>query len=119
MSQDDPVLVQVPSVSLQNVSVEIEPTQKCQKPQASYKVLCCGNSALDLLLIASCLLAVYGMTTILYVLCLRAVLQTDDTATALWMFFGIYACFVAMLCLALGIKLYDSKKCAIESQDIL
>ncbi|CCI46465.1 unnamed protein product [Albugo candida] len=119
MSQDESIDVQVPSNPVENMNVELEPAQKCQKPQASYRVLCCGNSALDLLLIVSSLLAVYGMTTILFVLCLRAVLQTDDTSTALWMFFGIYASFVGMLCLALAIKLYDSRKSAIESQEIL
>lgn len=94
------------SLSVDGVDVEVKPHKKPTQA-TKYKVLCCGNSALDLVLIPLSLIFSYVLTAILFALCMRAVLQTDDTATALWMFFGIFVAFVTMLCIVLGVTAYE------------
>lgn len=86
---------------------EVKPTKKTEA--STYRVLCCGNSAADLLFIPLCLIGVYVLTGILFALCTRAVLQTDDTSTALWMFFGVYVTFVVMLGIVLGVSAYEKR----------
>lgn len=95
------------TISTNDVGVTGVKAHKKQQETSTYKVLCCGNSALDLLLVPLCLIGVYVLTGILFALCIHAVVQTDDTSTALWIFFGIYVAFVAMLGLVLGTTAYE------------
>ncbi|KAJ0412062.1 hypothetical protein ATCC90586_004608 [Pythium insidiosum] len=106
------------AASTNDVNVEVKPQTKSQQHQAAtYKVLCCGNSALDLVLIPLCLIGVYAMSAALFALCTRAVLQTDDTSAALWMFFGIFVAFVVMLGIVLGINSYEKEQKKKHAED--
>lgn len=87
---------------------EVKPHKKAQ-PASKYRVLCCGNSALDLLLIPLCLIGVYVLTGILFALCIHSVIETDDSATALWIFFVVFVTFVVMLVLVLGTTAYEKR----------
>jgi hypothetical protein len=91
-------------VATDGVNVEVKPHKAAS---AKPRTICCGYTAKDLLLIPLALLLVYTLTGILFALCTRAVLQTDDTSTALWMFFGLYVAFVAVLGLVLGVTAYE------------
>uniref|UniRef100_K3X889 Uncharacterized protein n=1 Tax=Globisporangium ultimum (strain ATCC 200006 / CBS 805.95 / DAOM BR144) TaxID=431595 RepID=K3X889_GLOUD len=95
------------TISPNDVNVVGVKAHKKEAPQSSYKVLCCGNSARDLLVIPLCLIGVYVLTGILFALCIHAVIQTDDTSTALWVFFGIYVTFIVMLGIVLGTTAYE------------
>ncbi|TYZ67021.1 hypothetical protein PybrP1_011691 [[Pythium] brassicae (nom. inval.)] len=98
-----------PAVSAADVAMtEVKPHKKAQ-PKSKYRVLCCGNSALDLLLIPLCLVGVYVLTGILFALCIHAVVETDDSSTALWIFFGVFVTFVVMLTLVLGTTAYEKR----------
>lgn len=92
-------------------------TSAAGKPTSGYQVLCCGNSARDLLIIPLCLAGVYALTGALFALCTRAVLQTDDTATALWLFFGVYVVFIAMLGLVLIAGAYEKRMLQAHADD--
>lgn len=98
---------QAEPISLADVSVAAVKPHKASKKE--YRVLCCGNSWQDLLLIPACLLGVYALLGALFALTTRAVLQTDDTNTALWSFFVVYVCFLFMLALVLGTVAYNRK----------
>lgn len=106
-----------PTISAADVAMtEVKPHKKAQL-KSKYRVLCCGNSALDLLLIPLCLVGVYVLTGILFALCIHAVVETDDSSTALWIFFGVFVTFVVMLTLVLGTTAYEKrmqKKYAVE-----
>lgn len=129
--QNEPVaVVAAPAPETQPVAVEtaspadvqvteVKPHKKAAggTGKGSYKVLCCGNSALDLALIPLCLLGVYVLTGALFALCTRAVLQTDDTSTALWMFFVVYVAFVAMLGLVLVTTAYEKRMLKAHAND--
>jgi hypothetical protein len=96
------------AVSANDVSVAAVKPHKASKKK-EYRVLCCGNSWQDLLVIPLCLFGVYALLGALFALCTRSVLQTDDTNTALWMFFVFYAFFVFVLGLVLGTVAYNRK----------
>ncbi|KAH7484192.1 uncharacterized protein KRP23_3263 [Phytophthora ramorum] len=103
-------------VSINDVNVAaVKPHKHSTKKQ--YRVLCCGNSWQDLLIIPLCLIGVYTLLGALFALCTRSVLQTDDTNTALWIFFVFYAFFVAMLGLVLGIVAYNRKMLKAHEDD--
>ncbi|KAG7389546.1 hypothetical protein PHYPSEUDO_010191 [Phytophthora pseudosyringae] len=102
-------------VSADDVNVTaIKPGNK----KSEYRVLCCGNSWQDLLVIPVCLAWVYALLGALFALCTRSVLQTDDTNTALWMFFVFYAFFIAMLGLVLGTVAYNRKMLKAHENDV-
>ncbi|DAZ95586.1 TPA: hypothetical protein N0F65_006072 [Lagenidium giganteum] len=102
-------------VNNNDIDVEVKPQRKSQEhQQATYKVLCCGNSALDLVLIPCALIGVYLLTGSLFAACMRAVMQTDQTAAALWMFFGVYVIFVIMLGVVLAVTSHEKKMLAKE-----
>ncbi|GMF47985.1 unnamed protein product [Phytophthora fragariaefolia] len=95
-------------VAVSDVNVTaIKPHKSSRKKE--YRVLCCGNSWQDLIIIPVCLLSVYTMLGAIFALCTRAVLQTDDTNTALWTFFVFYAFFLFMLGLVLVTVAYNRK----------
>ncbi|RLN93219.1 hypothetical protein BBJ28_00009147 [Nothophytophthora sp. Chile5] len=98
--------------------VSVKPHKAAAKRQ-EYRVLCCGNSGLDLLLIPLCLAGVYALAGALFALCTHAVLQTDDTNTALWLFFGTYVCFISMLGLVLATTAYNRKMLKAHEDDEL
>ncbi|EGZ16917.1 hypothetical protein PHYSODRAFT_503491 [Phytophthora sojae] len=95
-------------VAVSDVNViAVKPHKSTKKNE--YRVLCCGNSWQDLLIIPVCLMGVYTMLGAIFALCTRAVLQTDDTNTALWTFFVFYAFFLFMLALVLAAVAYNRK----------
>jgi hypothetical protein len=99
-------------VQSHDVAVEVKPNSKTSSVKgqnSSYKVVFCGNSWQDLIIIPLCLLGVYVLTGILFALCTRAVIQTDDTATALWMFFGLFVAAIVMLGIVLFATSYEKK----------
>ncbi|TMW58662.1 hypothetical protein Poli38472_010221 [Pythium oligandrum] len=105
-------------VNTKDVDVEVKPNKKSQAHQdATYKVLCCGNSARDLIIIPLCLIGVYCLTAALFVLFAYSVLQTDDTNAALWVFFGIYVAFIVLLGVILGVSAYNKEQLKKNPQD--
>ncbi|KAG7400480.1 hypothetical protein PHYBOEH_005508 [Phytophthora boehmeriae] len=106
--QGGPQHVESP-VSADYVDVTAIKPIKTPAKKKEYRVLCCGNSWQDLLVIPLCLVGVYTLLGALFALCTRAVLQTDDTNTALWSFFIIYVCFIFVLGLVLGTVAYNRK----------
>ncbi|OWZ16221.1 hypothetical protein PHMEG_00010007 [Phytophthora megakarya] len=95
-------------LDLTDVSVTAVKPHKARK-KAAYRILCCGNSLQDLLIIPACLIGVYTLLGALFALCTRSVLQTDDTNTALWAFFVFYVFFIAVLGAVLGTVAYNHK----------
>ncbi|KAE9358652.1 hypothetical protein PF008_g2591 [Phytophthora fragariae] len=95
-------------VAASDINVTAVKPHKASKKK-EYRVLCCGNSWQDLIIIPVCLLGVYTMLGAIFALCTRAVLQTDDTNTALWTFFVFYAFFLFMLAVVLGTVAYNRK----------
>ncbi|GMF64513.1 unnamed protein product [Phytophthora lilii] len=104
-------------VSANDVNVTAIKPHKSANAKKEYRVLCCGNSWQDLLIIPLCLLGVYTLLGALFALCTRSVLQTDDTNTALWMFFVFYVFFIAMLGLVLGTVAYNRKMLKAHEND--
>ncbi|KAK1945498.1 hypothetical protein P3T76_002546 [Phytophthora citrophthora] len=94
---------------------EVKPHKASKKKE--YRALCCGNSWQDLLIIPLCLIGVYALLGALFALCTRSVLQTDDTNTALWMFFVFYAFFIFLLALVLGTVAYNRKMLKAHEDD--
>lgn len=114
MSESQPVETQAQqtevAVSADDVNVTtVKPHKSSASKKNEYRVLCCGNSWQDLLIIPVCLIGVYALLGALFALCTRSVLQTDDTNTALWVFFVFYAFFVFVLGLVLGTVAYNRK----------
>jgi hypothetical protein len=118
--QSEPVTVVASAEAASPADVhvtEVKAHKKQPQSSSSYRVLCCGNSALDLALIPLCLVGVYVLTGALFALCMRAVLQTDDTSTALWTFFVVYVAFVAMLGLVLVTTAYEKRMIMAHAND--
>lgn len=106
-----------PAASPADVDVGVVAVKAHKQPTEGYRPLCCGNSGRDLLLIPLCLVGVYALTGALFALCTRAVLQTDDTGTALWTFFVVYVTFVAMLGLVLATTAYEKRMLKAHADD--
>ncbi|KAG3118298.1 hypothetical protein PI124_g1368 [Phytophthora idaei] len=104
-------------VSADDVTVAAVKPHKSSSKKSDYRVLCCGNSWQDLLIIPLCLIGVYALLGALFALCTRSVLQTDDTNTALWVFFVFYAFFVFVLALVLGTVAYNRKMLKSREED--
>ncbi|KAL7694476.1 putative GPCR family 3 protein [Plasmopara halstedii] len=95
----------------------VKPHKSSTTKKNEYRVLCCGNSWQDLLIIPLCIIGVYALLGALFALCTRSVLQTDDTNTALWVFFVFYAFFVFLLASVLGTVAYNRKMLKAHEND--
>ncbi|ETP43871.1 hypothetical protein F442_09500 [Phytophthora nicotianae P10297] len=104
-------------VSADDVAVAAIKPQKTPSKKNEYRPLCCGNSWQDLIIIPICLMGVYALLGALFALCTRSVLQTDDTNTALWVFFVFYVFFIFMLALVLGTVAYNRKMLKAHQDD--
>jgi hypothetical protein len=69
--------------------------------ERGYKPVCCDNTAEDLWLIFCCFGWLYSFVISYYCLLLKAILQTEDTAAALWMFAYAFIVMVGMTVFAI------------------
>ncbi|OQR95172.1 hypothetical protein ACHHYP_00246 [Achlya hypogyna] len=84
------------------------------KATVGYKPVFLGLSARDLMLIPALLVLFYTIVGSYFTLLLHAVVQTQNTDAALWMFFAIFAVAVTMLVFFLNVQ--ASKSALVETQ---
>lgn len=72
-----------------------------------YKPVFLGNSAEDVVYITVALLLLWGFTTGYFVALLHGALETDDTSTALWIYFGVFGIGFGFLALVLCTSEYE------------
>ncbi len=97
------VAVAVPKTAARKDALEKEHAAR------GYKPVFLGNSAEDVFYITVALLVLWGVTTGYFVALLHGALETDDTSTALWIYFGVFAIGFAFLALVLVTSEYERK----------
>ncbi|RHY94668.1 hypothetical protein DYB28_014006 [Aphanomyces astaci] len=95
-------------------------TPKVQAPTASnnshrqeeerpdYKIVCCGNNWLDLILVPFTAIALYGAMIGLSLLVLWAVFLTSSSGAAHWMFFFAWLTGVIAVVISVQVAQYES-----------
>ena len=76
----------------------------------NYEPLCCGSSGEDLLIITACFIVLWGAITGYFVLLLHAALETADTGTVLWVFFGLFLVGIFVMSIIIKTGEYERKR---------
>ena len=72
-----------------------------------YKPVFLGNSAKDVFYITVAFILLWGFTAAFFVALLHGALQTDETSTALWIYFGVFGIGFGFLALVLWTSEYE------------